>query len=90
MDPRELDHLPRPADGLRIPGHRDRAGTGLLDSTSWTYAAPLLSALGAISLLLGAIGAIPILLITAGSAVFCAVALRVVQLQRAVFTSVTK
>jgi hypothetical protein len=54
----------------------------------WTYAAPLLSALGAISLLLGAIGAIPIVLITAGSAVFCAVALRVVQLQRAVFTSV--
>lgn len=54
----------------------------------WTFAAPLLSALGAISLVLGATGSLPIVLITAGSAAFAAVTVRVVQLQRAVFTSV--
>lgn len=54
----------------------------------WTYAAPLLSAAGAGILLLGGAGPLPAWLLTGASTVFTVVALRVVQLQRALFTSV--
>lgn len=54
----------------------------------WTYGAPLLSAAGAGALLLGTTGSTPVILIVAGSAVFAVVALWVVRLQRALFTSV--
>lgn len=56
--------------------------------SGWTYAAPLGSAAGAASLLLGVTGPVPAMLITAASGLFLAVTLRVVQLQRALFTSV--
>jgi len=54
----------------------------------WTYGAPLLTGTGALLLVLGELGKPPLLLIAAGSAVFVAVTCRVVQLQRALFTSV--
>lgn len=54
----------------------------------WTYAAPLLSGIGALALIAGMPAQRGIILITAGSAVFFLVTLRVVQLQRALFTIV--
>ncbi len=54
----------------------------------WTYAAPLLTGLGALLLVLGRLGRPPLLLIAAGSAVFLAVTCRIVRLQRALFTLV--
>jgi hypothetical protein len=54
----------------------------------WTYAAPALTGTGALLLASGQLGRPPLLLIAAGSAVFVAVTCRVVQLQRALFTSV--
>src|SRR5512146_1282101 len=54
--------------------------------TLWTYAAPALTGAGALMLLLGRLGTPPLWLITLGSAVFVAVAGRIVQLQRALFT----
>jgi len=53
---------------------------------TWTYAAPLLTGAGAISLLLGVQTSLPVWLILAGSALFAVVAWRVVWLQPAVFT----
>ena len=54
----------------------------------WTYASPLLTGSGAMLLLAGGLGKPPVVLITLGSAGFVLVTLRVVQLQRALFTSV--
>ncbi len=54
----------------------------------WTYAAPLLTGAGALMLIIGLLGKTPLILITAGSAIFALVTLRVVRLQRALFTSV--
>jgi hypothetical protein len=54
----------------------------------WTYAAPALTGIGALVLIAGIVGHRGIVLITAGSALFLAVTLRVVQLQRALFTIV--
>ncbi len=54
----------------------------------WTYAAPLLTGLGAVLLVAGQMGRPPLCLITAGSAVFVAVTGRVARLQRASFTVV--
>ncbi len=54
----------------------------------WTYAAPALTGAGALLLVAGQLGVPPLLLITAGSAAFALVTLRVVQLQRALFTMV--
>lgn len=52
----------------------------------WAYAAPLLTGAGGVLLLGGALGQPAPLLITLGSALFLTVTLRVVQLQRALFT----
>ncbi len=54
----------------------------------WTYAAPMLTGIGALLLVLGRLGRPPLLLITAGSAIFVLVTCRIVQLQRALFTEV--
>ena len=54
----------------------------------WTYAAPVLTGAGALTLVAGVIGRPGLILLTAGSAVFAVVTLRVVQMQRALFTSV--
>ena len=53
-----------------------------------TYLPPALTAAGAVPLLLGVAPQVPMFLLTAGSGLFVAVTLRVVQLQRALFTSV--
>jgi hypothetical protein len=52
----------------------------------WTYAAPMLTGLGALLLILGQLGRPPLLLITVGSACFVAVTCRIVLMQRALFT----
>jgi hypothetical protein len=52
----------------------------------WAYAAPLLTGLGAVTLVAGVPGRTGPVLLTLGSAVFVAVTWRVVQLQRALFT----
>ena len=52
----------------------------------WTYAAPVLTGLGALTLVSGGLGLPGPILLTLGSGVFVAVTVRVVQLQRAVFT----
>jgi hypothetical protein len=54
----------------------------------WTYAAPLVTGAGAVALVAGAMGPMPLILITAGSALFATVAMRVVQMQRSLFTTV--
>lgn len=54
----------------------------------WTYAAPLLTALGAAGIITGIPGSAAAWLVTAGSAIFAAVTWRVVQLQRVTFTVV--
>jgi hypothetical protein len=56
--------------------------------SAWTYAAPLCSAVGGALLLVGGSGSTAAILLTAASALFSLVTLRVVQLQRALFTSV--
>jgi hypothetical protein len=52
----------------------------------WTYAAPLLTGAGALVVAGGGLGLTGPLLLTLGSAVFLAVTLRIVQIQRAAFT----
>ena len=54
----------------------------------WPYATPALTGAGAVALLAGAMGPIPLLLVTAGSVLFALVALRVVTMQRSLFTRV--
>jgi len=54
----------------------------------WAYAAPLMTGSGALLLVSGVQGRMGPLLLTLGSALFCVVALRVVQLARALFTVV--
>lgn len=54
----------------------------------WTYAAPLCSATGGTTMLLGGTETIPAMLLTAASALFSLVALRIVHLHRALFTSI--
>ncbi len=54
----------------------------------WTYLAPLLTAAGGAWLLGGGLGSRPLTLMTLGSALFWAVTLKVVKLQRATFTLV--
>ncbi len=52
----------------------------------WTYVAPLLTGIGGLVFVFGVAGHRGIILMTAGSAIFFLVTLRVVQLQRALFT----
>lgn len=54
----------------------------------WTYSSPLLTGVGALILMAGVVGHRGVVVITLGSAVFVVVTLRVVQLQRALFTVV--
>jgi hypothetical protein len=52
----------------------------------WPYLAPLLTAAGGLTLVLGSLGPAGPLLLTAGSALFFLVTLRVIQLRRELFT----
>jgi hypothetical protein len=52
----------------------------------WTYAAPILTGAGALVVASGGIGRTGPVLMTLGSAVFVAVSIRIVQIQRATFT----
>jgi hypothetical protein len=54
----------------------------------WTYAAPVLTGAGAVTLAAGVMGRPGPLLLGLGSAVFVAVTVRVIQLSRALFTAV--
>ncbi len=54
----------------------------------WNYSAPILSGAGAVVLIAGVTGQPGQMLLTLGSAVFAVVTLRVIQLQRALFTGV--
>ncbi|MCX8156729.1 MAG: hypothetical protein N3J91_09830 [Verrucomicrobiae bacterium] len=54
--------------------------------TWWTYLPPILTAAGSLAMVAGVTAPHPVWLVTAGSAVFAAVAWRVVALQKALFT----